>query len=239
MSKQIKKIEDIVSTPDNLLSIAVKNRASIEQLEKLMALKERYDASEARKAFFCAIAKFQSITPTIKKTSKVEFTNKQGIKTLYYFAPLGSIAEQIREALNVCGLSYRFEQNLNNGIEITCIVTHLDGHNERTTLTAAADQSGGKNSIQAIGSTVTYLQRYSLIGALGITTADSDIDAQVAISTGDTIDVNQISLIEGSCKTQNRDLNKLLNWVGVSRTKDIPTSWWPKICSALHMDNQE
>ena len=42
-----------------------------------------------------------------------------------------------------------------------------------------ADKSGSKNVIQAVGSAVTYGQRYTLIGALGITTADEDIDGRL------------------------------------------------------------
>lgn len=174
----------IIGSPDRLLEIAVSNNADIEKLERLMALKERYDAEEARKAFYAAISEFQGIVPTIKKTQNVSYTSrKTNQQTDYNFAPLGSIVEQIKSPLHACGLSYRFEQKMERGIEITCIVTHFHGHSERTTMLAPADQSGNKNSIQAIGSTVTYLQRYSLISALGIATADQDIDAQVDIST--------------------------------------------------------
>ena len=223
----------VLLTPDNYIAMAIEKGADIDQLEKLMNLKERYDAGEAKKAFFEAMSEFQSIVPTIKKTSSVKYGT-----TDYKFAPLGSIAEQIREPMYKCGLSYRFEQNHEKGIEVRCIVTHVDGHAESTPMTAQADGSGGKNSIQGIGSTVTYLQRYTLISALGLTTADQDIDAQVALSTGDTIDLNQIALIEAECAAQKRDLNKLLNWIGVSRLKDIPRKDWGKLCKALGMENQ-
>lgn len=224
----------VSQSPDNLLALAVEKGADIDRLTKLMDLKERYDASNARKSFYMAMSEFQSMVPTIKKTSHVKFGN-----TNYMFAPLGSIAEQIRDAMKVCGFSYRFEQSHQDGIEVVCIVTHKDGHSEKTPMKAAADSSGNKNSIQAIGSTVTYLQRYTLISALGLTTADDDIDAQVAISTGNTLDVNQIKLIEDACRDQKRDLNKLLNWIGVKKTKDIPNKDWAKICSALGMEGQQ
>jgi hypothetical protein len=60
-----------------------------------------------------------------------------------------------------------------------CIVEHRDGHSEDTSLTAQPDNSGKKNSIQAIGSTITYLQRYLLKLALGIA-ASKDDDANSA-----------------------------------------------------------
>ena len=225
--------ELIPLTPDNYIAMAIEKGTDLDQLERLMNLKERYDAGEAKKAFFEAMGEFQSIVPTLKKTSKVEFG-----QTNYSFASLGAIAEQIRESLKLCGLSYRFEQNHESGIEVSCIVTHVAGHSESTSMKAPADDSGKKNSIQGIGSTVTYLQRYTLISALGLTTADQDIDAKVALATGDTLDVNQISLVEKACESQKRDLNKLLNWIGVSRVKDIPQKDWGRICNALGMENQ-
>jgi hypothetical protein len=57
---------------------------------------------------------------------------------------------------------------------VTCHVSHEKGHRESTSLTGPEDVSGGKNPIQTIGSTVTYLQRYTMVSALGLSTADQD-----------------------------------------------------------------
>lgn len=61
-------------------------------------------------------------------------------------------------------------------IEVTCILTHKAGHSEETTMIGPEDHSGFKNAIQARGSSTTYLERYTLIGALGLVTADVDND---------------------------------------------------------------
>jgi ERF superfamily len=63
---------------------------------------------------------------------------------------------------------------------VTCILTHQMGHSEETTLAGAPDNSGSKNSIQAIGSTVTYLERYTLLAATGLAAANGDNDGQGA-----------------------------------------------------------
>jgi hypothetical protein len=52
------------------------------------------------------------------------------------------------------------------------------GHSEETTLKAIPDTSGSKNSIQAIGSTVTYLERYTLLAAMGMAAAGMDNDGR-------------------------------------------------------------
>ncbi len=156
--------------PMHLMQVAVESNADLDKLEKLMSLQERWEAGEAKKAFYSAMADFQMRCPDIKKLKKGHN---------YMYAPLGDIMAQIREPLFDCGLSIRFEQDHSSGITVTCVVTHKGGHSERTTMTGGADTSGSKNGIQAIGSTVTYLQRYTVIGALGITTADADIDSRL------------------------------------------------------------
>ena len=160
------------ASPAKLLELAISSNADLDKLEKLMDLQERWDAKQAKKSFLGAMSKFQSECPELKKSKTVAFGN-----TKYSYIPLGEISKQIKGALKDCGLSYRWETKENGKITITCIVSHVDGHSESNTMTAEKDGSGSKNDIQQIGSTMTYLQRYSLIGALGISTAEQDVDS--------------------------------------------------------------
>jgi len=169
--------------PNFLIKLALEQNADIDKLTKLMDLQERWQKEQARKAFFDALAGFQAIVPVIKKNRKANIVSQKGSYS-YKFADLGAIASQIKKALDTCGLSYRWEFKEENGkLKVTCLITHRDGHTETTTLEAGKDMSGGKNDIQQIGSTQTYLQRYSLIGALGLTTADEDNDGRGAPAT--------------------------------------------------------
>ena len=182
MKKQNKGTEVAVVTtsPMTLMELAIEKGADIVTIEKLMALKERWDAQQAKKAFLKALSEFQAECPVIKKDKKVSFTSKRtGFKTEYNYAPLGSIIKQIKSLLKKYGLSYRWETTDTDGkITIKCITSHLDGHSEGNSMSSNKDDSGGKNDIQQIGSTMTYLQRYTLIGAFGISTADDDLDVQ-------------------------------------------------------------
>jgi len=162
----------IQATPADLLQMAVSKDLDVEKLEKLMQLQQRYDAEKARKAFLTALTNFQYECPTIKKVRKVSFGT-----TKYSFAALNDITAQIKDLMKTNGLSYRWELKDNGDkIECYCIISHIDGHSEKTMASAEKDASGGKNTIQQRGSTITYLQRYSLISALGISTADTDTD---------------------------------------------------------------
>lgn len=171
--------ELVVTTPTDLISQAIDKNLDIDKLERLLAMKERWDKEQARKAFFEALGAFQSECPDLRKTKPVSYGKNEA--PAYYYAPLSDIDRQIKGLMEKHGLTKRFEivQEGEKIKGVTCIVTHIKGHSESTTVPTIADTSGGKNAIQAIGSGVQYGQRYSLIAALGITTADQDIDGRM------------------------------------------------------------
>ena len=199
--------------PGQLIVLAVQQGADIDKLEKLMELQERWDANNARKKFFDSFATFQSIVPMIKK-------RKQGHN--YTYAPLGDIAEQIRAALDQCKLSYRFEiKEQGESINVTCIVSHRLGHQELTSMSGAADTSGSKNAIQSLGSTVTYLQRFTLIGALGLTTADDDIDGRIS---SETITEGQAASMKARLEATSSNVQKFCSVLAVPNIDAMPSS---------------
>jgi thioredoxin-like negative regulator of GroEL len=71
-----------ISTPNDLLAQAIDKGLTVEALEKLVALQERWEAGQARKAFFDAFTTFQSEAPDLRKTKSVSF-GKEGGKTEY------------------------------------------------------------------------------------------------------------------------------------------------------------
>lgn len=166
--------------PGQLLELAINKDVDIEKLGKLMELQKQWQADQARKAFFAAFTDFQSQCPDIRKTKAVNFEGKNSGSVSYSFAPLADIARQISKPMKDHSLSFRWEiQDDQTNLKVTCIISHVDGHSEKTTMSATADTSGSKNPIQARGSAIEYLKRYTLTGALGITTADSDIDGRM------------------------------------------------------------
>ena len=158
---------------NKMMELAISSEGGVEKLEKIMDLQDRWEAKEAKKSFTLALSQFQQSCPIIEK-------KKKGHN--YMYATLPSIVAQIKKPLGDCGLSYRFEQNhLEAGlIKVTCVLSHVDGHSESTAMESLADGTGSKNQIQSIGSASSYLMRYTLIGSLGIATADSDDDGAKA-----------------------------------------------------------
>lgn len=165
-------------TPMDMIDRAVSSGASVETLERLLALQERWEANQGRKAFDHAIAAAKAKLPAIVKNQ----TADRGNAGSYKYEDLAQIAAQIDPVLSEFGLSYRFKTETENSrIKVSCVVSHRDGYSETTSLESGADTSGAKNPIQAMGSAVTYLQRYTLKAALGLAAAkDSDARAQPA-----------------------------------------------------------
>jgi ERF superfamily protein len=162
--------------PRSLLALAVQQGADIDKLEKLMLLQERWEANEARKAYHAALAAFKADPPVITKNKRVSYDTGKG-KTQYDHATLDHVSLSIGAALTKHGLSHRWEVSQTpERITVSCVLTHVLGHSERVTMEAPADNSGSKNSIQAIGSTVTYLERYTLLAAAGMAVQGQDND---------------------------------------------------------------
>ena len=169
------------TNPAEILRLAVEQNADVDKLEKLMELKERWEANEARKAFVQAMNQFRQDPPQLTRNKHVNYPSKGG-QTDYWHATLDHACEVIGKALAEVGISYRWRtEQLENGmVRVTCILTHRDGHSEETPLQAMPDNSGGKNSIQAVGSAVTYLERYTLLAATGMASEEQDDDGMAA-----------------------------------------------------------
>jgi hypothetical protein len=150
---------------------------NVELYREAVSLAKEMDAIAARKAFDNAIADAKAEIPTIRKNREVSAPDKNG-KTgpKYRFEDLAEIARTIDPILGKHGLSYRFRvaSPIGQPITVTCIVSHRAGHSEETTLTAGRDDGPGRNAIQQVGSTITYLQRYTLKAALGLAASQDD-----------------------------------------------------------------
>jgi len=170
----------VAVTPVDLLRRALDSGADLDRLERLMDLQQRYEENEARKAYVADMAEFKRNPPEIIKDKQVGYTGKDGFVG-YSHASLGNVTTAIVEGLAKHGFSHRWDTEQSGAnVTVTCVLTHRMGHSERTTLTAAKDDSGKKNNIQQVASAITYLQRYTLLAATGLATKDQDDDATKA-----------------------------------------------------------
>lgn len=171
-------------TPADLIAMAIQSgNISIDVLERLSALQQQWIARKAKAEFIQALVDFQAEVPTIRKNKNVKYKTKSNDVVTYDHAELDHIVEIIKPFKKKYGLTHEwkyehFKDNDIPMIRVFCVVSHIGGHSESTSMEGGHDDSGGKNGIQGRGSTVTYLQRYSLIGSLGLTTAGTDKDGK-------------------------------------------------------------
>jgi hypothetical protein len=220
-------------TPMDMLNRAVSSGADIAMIEKLMGLQERYEANLARKAFDNAMAAAKAEIPNITKNREVDFTSAKG-RTNYRYEDLGEIARVVSPILARHGLSYRYRttSQVNEPVTVTCIVSHRDGHFEENTLCAGRDESGNKNSIQAIGSTSTYLQRMTLKAALGLAVS-SDDDGKSA-GAAEIISLEQVEQLVALADEVGADKEALCRYFKVEGIADITSKDFPRVVSALN-----
>lgn len=192
------------TTPTAVLMHAMANGGSLEQIEKLLDLQLKWEANEARKAYVADMAAFKQNPPTIKKDKAVGYHTKEGDFVGYKHATLGNVTDAIVEGLAKHGFSHKWDvDQQGDTVRVTCRITHRMGHSEDVSMSAPKDNSGKKNLIQQVASTITYLQRYTLLAATGLATHDQHDDD--GADAGDDMP----SLAETWCKAATNAANLL------------------------------
>lgn len=178
-------LQAAASSPAAIMQLAIQQGAPVETIERMWALQVAWEEREAKKAFVDAMAEFKKNPPVILKDKNVNFTTQKGT-TDYNHATHFGVTSAIVAALSQHGISHRWVPEQAAGkVAVTCVLTHKLGHSESTRLEAEPDQSGGKNSIQAVMSAKTYLERHTLLAATGLSTSDlPDDDGRGAAGKG-------------------------------------------------------
>lgn len=211
-------------TPMDMLNQALTRGASLEIVEKMMGLQERWEANQARKAFNEAIAAAKAeIKPIVR--------DKKGHNDKRYVS-FDAIARMVDPILSKHHLIYRFRSEQSDGrISVTCVLSH-GIHHEETTLCGPADTTGNKNAIQAIGSTLTYLQRYSLVQMLGLAAADDD-DGKAG-GAGEVLSAKQVEEMQALIVEVAADIQKFCKHMKVEKIEDIPANRFQSAMDALN-----
>jgi hypothetical protein len=230
MSNAVKTIDHVPTTtsrntitPLEMLDRALSSNADPDTLAKLMALQERWQANQARMAFDEAISNAKAeIKPVIR--------NAKGHNDKRY-ADFAAIASAVDPIITKFGLSYRFKTSQTDRISVTCVLSHKEGHFEETTLAGPPDTSGSKNAIQAIGSTLTYLQRYSLTQALGLA-ATHDDDGRAAGGDG-PVSEEQATKLREKIDEVGADIERFCGRWKIESLIDMPSAKFNEAMSSL------
>jgi hypothetical protein len=166
-------------TPMDLLPIAIKEKAAIDVIERLAALQMQFTDREDKVSFRNAMTKFKAELPRIVRSRPI--VDKQGAEK-YKVVALEDVADPVMKALHRHGITYRFKSDMlpNGHIKVTCYLA-LQGtafEEEGSTLAAPPDTSGGKDPLKAVGSTTSYLEKYTLMASVGMHVYGSDPESE-------------------------------------------------------------
>lgn len=159
------------ATPMGILQLAMgRDDINVDQLTKLLDMQERWEANVARKAFFQAMADFKKEDIVVSKDKD----NKQyGSK----YTSIGELINTVTPLLAKHGLSAEFFLDQTAGIKVGCGITHALGHSgEVKWMTVPVDNSGQKNPIQQIKSSVTYARILTFELATGTASKEGNAD---------------------------------------------------------------
>ena len=246
MNAQLEVIEpraEVVALPPAALSLRdVFDRAlqngNPDIIGRMFDLYEKWEANQARKAFDAAVsaAKAEMRGVAIVKNRQVDYAStksERGGRVQYKYEDLAAVLAVVEPILGNHGLSIGYGTEVDgNIVKVTCILKHKDGHRERNTLPGPVDNSGNKNAIQAMGSTVTYLQRYTLKAALGIAASEDD-DGRSATADLDTVTGDQLTRLRAAIVRVGIDIAKVLVFAKVDRLEEIPARQFEHVLGAV------
>ena len=222
-------------TPGELLRIAVEGNADVDKLERLMALQERWEATQARKAFYKAMRDTQEeIRPVVRDAS-----NDQ---TRSMYTRLETMHKAISPIYTKHGFSVSHDEadSPNEGMtRYIAICRHIEGHAETTHIDLPLDDVGmqgraNKTKVHAKVSSSSYARRVLEARIFNVVFGGEDDDGNAA--GGATITDEQLStLLDWIDSTQDPkgDLTALLSWGKVTSLELFPAQKYDEAVRTL------
>lgn len=218
------QISTAVMSPMAIMQLASDKSFELERVEKLMDIYGQWRKIYAEEAFNRAIAAFKADPPQVVKDA----LNKQ-YNSMY--ATIGNIVNTVNPALGKHGLSTTWDIDQSNGIKVTCIMEHFEGHKKSVSMVGPPDNSGSKNALQQIRSTLTYLKVATFEAVTGIVAANNDDDGNSA--GGATITEDQARNIELLQTEVGANLTKFLVYMKADSIRSIKAKDYQLALSAL------
>ena len=165
MSDKLVKRDDQAVQPAERMIVMIMDAArdksiDIDKLERLMAMQREMVLDQRKVAFMAAMAKIAPTMPRIKKNGMISYESRDGSKRETAYALLEDMDKIIRPIIGAEGLSQSYDTKMVDGkVEVTCKLSHAEGHFETKSVTLPLDKSGAKNETQAVKSTISYGRR--------------------------------------------------------------------------------
>jgi hypothetical protein len=236
MSTAIAEVEPMGGVLAVIERAALNPDIDVEKMKALFELQERIMARKAEMAFNAGFAEMQSEMPVITERGEIKGNDGKVRSTFAFFE---DINDAIKPILQRHGFAIMFKTKTAKDIAIvTPILIHKDGYREvGDPVELGADTSGSKNSVQSVGSSLSYAKRYGLLAMLNITTRGEDDDGFAGGAK--LIDENQEACIQALLDETKFPKDKLLKWISnkvkrqLTALNQIPESQYADTISGL------
>lgn len=202
----------------------------IDKLQRLMDMQERIMERNAKAAYAAALSAMQPELPVIVERGKIDI----GRGKPQSYALWEDINETIKPILARHGFGLSFRTGQEDGkVVVTGILSHRDGHSERTTMLLPVDASGSKNAVQAVGSSTSYGKRYTASALLNLTSRGEDDDGQKA-GIGATVNQDQIGELTALIESVGADKAKFLRFFKIEQLAELPSKRYQEAVNMLN-----
>lgn len=213
-------------TPLTLLQDAVDKGLDAAQLQQLTNLYETWRPHAIAEAYQKALIEFRRVARPIVKDTLIDQSGSGKLPGVKY-APLHKIDTEITPILCEHGLTAswsRLDQS-KDWVTIRCTLTHVLGHKEHFDLGGPPDDSPELTPLQAIQSTISSLERYTLMGVCGLSTrgeGESEREGEAA-TPGKLVNDALVPLLEKAANDQTA----LVIWkIGNAAIKALGEASW-------------
>lgn len=229
------EVADTAASIIQVIERAASNpNVDIDKMERLLQMQERILDRNAKAAYSAALADMQPKLPVVVERGEIKHGDNKPVQSRY--ALWEDINEAIRPLLAQHGFALSFRTGRDGDrIIVTGVLSHRDGHSEQTSMPLPADQSGSKNAVQAVGSSVSYGKRYTALALLNITTRGEDDDGKAA-GIGDIISDEQFNILSALIDETKSDIGRFCAAFKIDALPDLPAS---KFQQAIDLLNQK
>jgi len=222
----------VTQTPGELLRIAVESNADVDKLERLMALQERWEATQARKAYYKAMRDTQEeIQPVVRDA------NNQQTRSNY--TRLETMHKAISPIYTKHGFSVSHDEadSPHEGMtRYVALCRHIDGHSETTHIDLPLDDVGmqgkpNKTKVHAKASSSSYARRILEARIFNVVFGGDDDDGNAAGAA--VIDDKQMSTLLDWIDSTGTPIESILNWGKVKSLELFPAKMYDEAIRTL------
>lgn len=224
----------------DIIDMAIKSQdVDIVKLQALLDMQERIMKHEREASFNRDYLAAKLEMPRVTKDGAVEYAedknkpNGPKVKA-FNFATYENIDKVIRPIEQKYGFTRIFTTkqrgDAGGGCIVHCQLLHKDGHFKEAEIGVALDTSGGKNNIQAMGSSFSYGKRYTTEMLWDIVKEGADNDGNYDMLP---IDDAQFAEISKLIKDSDTDVTRFCSHLKIESLRAMTNKLYPKAVQDL------